>query len=193
MNGKRLLLILFCSFVMVFSSVATCFASETVEVVRPNNISSTYDGCVIFKSGVSYTCIVYKKGQGKPISSSSYLCVNKIGTDSAYSPYISRVDIDEYDPTGQNGGWGTMQTYSWGTSIQCKTILYSTDDVCDKDGNVVFPLTPPLKEVTEMALANFQTKTGGVMKILVVCGVGLIALLVGLNLFGKVFAIFQVR
>ena len=26
MNGKRLLLILFCSFVMVFSSVATCFA-----------------------------------------------------------------------------------------------------------------------------------------------------------------------
>ena len=69
-------------------------------------------------------------------------------------------------------------------------ILYSDLDVYDSDGNVFFQGAPTqaeiLQEIVRTELTdNLNPKVVGAMTTLTVCGVGLIASLVVLNLFGK--------
>lgn len=67
------------------------------------------------------------------------------------------------------------------------TVYQSTFDWYDESGNRFFPV--PLWEqvgmVTQGEMGNLTAETAGTMKVLVVCGVGLMACLVVLSLFGK--------
>lgn len=86
---------------------------------------------------------------------------------------------------------------SLGTLSQ-NTILYSSTDVINaSDGTVFFQVPPKMEElyqtiqkVTEQGLETELT-LAGTIRILVLCGVGLIALLMALNLFGKLFNRFR--
>lgn len=73
------------------------------------------------------------------------------------------------------------------------TILSSNLVVYDENGEVFFrnPLWMVTGQVVQGEMKNLTTETAGTMKVLVLCGVGLMALLVVLSLFGKRSLIFR--
>lgn len=84
---------------------------------------------------------------------------------------------------------GVAGSYAFNWTAQ---IMESNVNIYDWNGDLVFPQTPALEVPTVLeALMNLQTTVFGTMKILVLCGVGLIVSLLGLKLFGRVFAIFH--
>ncbi len=76
-------------------------------------------------------------------------------------------------------------------------IVYSNIDILDKDGNVVFPLPPdPLaEEIMKLTGATMETETlpelNQTMLVVVLCGVGCLALLISLPLLSKTLRIFH--
>lgn len=100
----------------------------------------------------------------------------------------------------KDGAWGTTIQVSSGsastepTQKWSSTFLYSTFDLKDENGEVFFtapvkgepPLHQTIQKVTEEGLAT-ELNLAGTIRILVLCGVGLIASLMALNLFWKVF------
>ena len=102
----------------------------------------------------------------------------------------------------QNASANTLDlnmTISMGTSGSYATkfvgyVMESNVDLYDWEGEKLFPPAPPLglEEVVVESLNNFQTTTGGTMKVLLLCGVGCLAFLMVLKVFGKVFRIFRV-
>ena len=89
-----------------------------------------------------------------------------------------------------NGGWAydsvnSLRSFTF--VADTLNFVYSTVDIYDTTGNRFFPL--PLWEmmgqVTQGEMTGLQTETAGTMRILVLCGVGCLALLVVLSLFGK--------
>ena len=99
----------------------------------------------------------------------------------------------------EEGEWQFQGSYERKTKhisgVQPSNLVYSTVDVYNEDGSVFFTpsavMAQPLEEIMRTEMPKFQETTVGTMMILVVCGVGLIALLVVLNLFGKVSRIFR--
>ena len=97
-------------------------------------------------------------------------------------------------------GAATMLTHDFQTTkgFDAYTFYYSTVAIEDSNGGNFFPLTllptPLWVEVLTATEANKnllnQNKT---LLTLTLCGVGLIALLIGLSLFGKVLKRFQVK
>lgn len=73
------------------------------------------------------------------------------------------------------------------------SISTSDLDVYNTDGTLFFrnPLWMVVEKVTQGEMTNLLTETGGTMKTLLVCGVGCLALLVVLSLFGKRSLIFR--
>lgn len=133
-----------------------------------------------------------------------------------YVMYKATVPISNYDSSTSNNGWGTFSqvsgagyghetdsegnrrplysfslTRSVSEIIDCTQSIYyghlddSSDYVVYTD-NVFFyqPLT--LTMATGKALNQFQTQTFQTIAIIVLCGVGFLALLIGLSLFRKV-------
>lgn len=111
-------------------------------------------------------------------------------TGMAYYRYTLNAETGEWkvnDPSYSSSGIGLSKTY----------VVDSNFDIYDKSGNVAFEgggdfFTPPpplaelVLEVTEEELVTVAIpEMVGAMKVLVPCGVGLMALLVGLSLFGK--------
>lgn len=101
-----------------------------------------------------------------------------------------------------DGEWVNTGTYQQHdltvyTGINEKSyVLGSSLDIYNDDGTLFFEPTPvvvPLEEIMKTEMPKFSQTTVGTMMILTVCGVGLIALLVVLNLFGKVSQIFHLR
>lgn len=76
--------------------------------------------------------------------------------------------------------------------IESFTILESTSNVYDSNGTLFFPNPPEaqlyqmIQKVITEEMGTQQKTLVGTMKILMVCGVGLMSLLIGLVLFGKV-------
>lgn len=75
------------------------------------------------------------------------------------------------------------------------TPVFSTFDLVDANGEVFFSapvmeLYQTIQKVTEQGLATELT-LAGTIRVLVLCGVGLIALLMVLNLFGRVFNLYR--
>lgn len=101
--------------------------------------------------------------------------------------------------------WYTEQNYNRYTDNLSHTmpsscsVVYSTFDILNQDGSVFFQapkltLAEVVQGATKEALPHrLQDPTVGTMRVLVLCGVGLIALLMGLNLFGKVLPRFLNR
>lgn len=118
---------------------------------------------------------------------------NYLDNDYAIYNTIYRLTDGEWVNTGTYQQHN-LTTY---TGINEKSyVLGSSLDIYNDDGTLFFEQTPvvvPLEEIMKTEMPKFQETTVGTMKVLVLCGVGLIALLVVLNLFGKVFRIFQVK
>lgn len=73
-------------------------------------------------------------------------------------------------------------------------LVYSDVNVVDRSGNLVFPPPRPvLEELLEKTAMTIPKKVGGVQKTLTLCGVGCLALLTALSLFGKVLSRFRVK
>lgn len=94
-----------------------------------------------------------------------------------------------------NGEWaydsvGTMSSFTFGDPI---TFVYTDTDVLDASGNVFFPLPlwAEMGQVTQGEMVGLAQTTDGTILILVLCGVGLMALLMVLSLFGKRSLIFR--
>lgn len=94
--------------------------------------------------------------------------------------------ISESNCTVSNGSYfGKAERLYW-----CNFDIYNQEgNVLYYEGDLNFPPAPPLaeviQEVVEEHLPTMVTKVVGAMKVLVPCGVGCLALLVGLKLFGK--------
>ena len=116
-----------------------------------------------------------------------YMTVSVSNNDYAvYNVYYAYID----------GGWvqrQTSQMYADTPSHPTINVLFeSTVDVYDESGNVFFspiPLHQKIMAVAEPALAEMGL--AGTIQILVLCGVGLMALLMVCVLFGKVFNRFR--
>lgn len=91
----------------------------------------------------------------------------------------------EWSYIGQDNSTGYSISNAWAGEF-----IESTVNVYDLDGNLVFPeathLYQIIQKVTIPEVAKTQTTVVGVMKILALCGVGCLALLMVLPLFGKV-------
>lgn len=94
---------------------------------------------------------------------------------------------------------GTIQLYpEQPKRLAIDSLLDSTITIYNEDGTIFFqpPPTKPhqiLAEVTKEEMVKAQSNLVGTMRTLALCGVGLIALLMVLPLFGKVFRIFRVK
>ena len=84
----------------------------------------------------------------------------------------------------QNGGTFSAKSFLW-TSHD----IYDADGVLKLEGDPNFMVAPPLQTILLKVMGEQLKATvpeiHGTMRILVVCGVGCLALLVGLKLFGK--------
>lgn len=108
-------------------------------------------------------------------------------------------DIDGVNYVSHDGGitWQRETTYSNGTTLFYvdENFVSSTFDFRDRDtGEIFFPL--PLWEITQgVTMETLETQTlgavAGTITTLTLCGVGLMALLVVLSLFGKRSLIFR--
>lgn len=180
---------IFLAMLFVLAMNCTAFA---VEITPPNMSPPSYDSYIVFQySTVGYKCIVYNSDDWTPYvdKNTNELCWIK-NRELAYVRYYA--DIYNYSGTGSNGGWGTLQQYDY-MSDSFTNVLKSNKDIYDSE-NVLFFQALPLQEVIQSNLqSRLQPKVVGEMRILALCGVGLIALLVGLNLFGKVFKIFRAQ
>ena len=91
-------------------------------------------------------------------------------------------DGTSWDETRNNSV--SSQTYTFEEGM---TVYQSTFDWYDESGNRFFPvpLWEQVVKVTQGEMQGLTQEMGGTMKVLVPCGVGLMALLVVLSLFGK--------
>ena len=183
---KRFLPILM-ALMICFVSVMPAFAADFTlnDLPDPDVVwvdKDTYPHALIINQGSSWYLILC---QDEPYLSNGFYVVTS--KPYALSPYN--------DITGE---WGSLTVTSYGYSVAKTDVAAVSSNVKDPDGNVVFspedtgffllPLTlvEQVQGVTEETLLN-QTlpAMGGTMKTLVLCGVGLIASLVFLKLFGK--------
>lgn len=180
---------IFLAMLFVLALNCTVFA---VEITPPNLNPPSYDSYIVFQySSVGYKCIVYNADDWTPYvdRNTNTLCWIK-HRELAYVRYYA--DVYNYNGVGNNGGWGTLQQYDY-MSDSFSNVLKSNKDIYDSE-NVLFFRALPLEKVIQNNLQkNLQPKVAGGMKILALCGVGLMALLVGLKVFGKVFKIFRVQ
>lgn len=177
---------LFMAVFMVFAMAVS--ASAVYTDVPPS------EGVLRDKTGYPYSVLMDGGNQYQVYYSSSPFYVNgdKVKTDGSYFVYRS---ID--------GGWAFLSDSSGGITINKTDVAKSSHDLKNGDGSLFmagdvtgffFPMTPLAEMVLEVTEEELVTVTipemVGAMKVLVPCGVGLMALLVGLSLFGKRSLIF---
>lgn len=136
--------------------------------------------------------------------------------------YTTTIEVNKYDNSTSNNGWGVLEQHTKGNIIDFimadgtsrqglflpagytatfldsnQTIYYGTRNAetktVDFTSEVFFSLIPPLTMATEEALNLFQTQTFQTILTIALCGVGCLALLIGLNLLRKVLPQFLNR
>lgn len=189
---KKLFLVL-STVCMVLCMTVTTFAYQVgpYDVVSPTSIyeahKDEYPYGVVTLEGDS-VWLYLSKGEYQYLSKSEFVQSTKAGYRSW-----------KYNP--DEGVWVTS-----GTGSNVSTIMYdvyvSSHDINTDNGGLhktgyldFFSAPPPLAEViqgvTEEAMTDSLPALGGTMTILAVCGVGCLALLVVLKLFGKRSLIFR--
>lgn len=122
-------------------------------------------------------------------SPSSYT-IEGIAGDQLLAKFSSNVNWKVFRCTdGRNWAENASSSgYQYGMGYTSDvTILSSSFDFYDESGNLFFPLPlwVEMGQMTEGEMGALTTETAGTMRVLAVCGVGLIALLAVLSLFGK--------
>lgn len=127
------------------------------------------------------------------------------GTDFNAVYDDSRVTVSFDNPVNHtqyklvDGEWELYATHnneygSHALSLSSGASILSSDvDVYNADGTLFFqnPLWMRVEQVTQGVIPELSNNLGGTMMILIVCGVGCLALLIVLNLFGKRLSIFR--
>ncbi len=167
-------------FVLVFSLAVPAFAVDDAESL---GIPTPYP--ILEDSGYSYAYIVCDSSGlyslylgGSPPSPS---------TDASFS-------IGRYERYNLNNGeWVYQSSSNFGTILDYDQFVWSSVDMI-LDGVVYFvhdpnffpiPLWAKVGQVTQGEIPALTQNLGGTMKILALCGVGCLASLVVLKLFGK--------
>lgn len=186
--------------VMMFASVTVCYADE----INIPNIDTSRDYIVFQQTAGTqtlYYAVEYDYTTLRPIN--------------AYDDNINKTRNHLYleKQDGVSSGIFTMYAYNketnaWQVYAEFKDkqvtvsqdisgdieYIYSSQDIKDTYGEMVFPPPRPVLEtILERTEQTIPVRVGGVMKTLTLCGVGCLALLMALGLFGKVLHRFQVK
>lgn len=176
-------------------TILMCVGVYASEFKPPSDaLGENYDAYLVTKRVYSnetyYRILVYNSSDWSVIWDSNYNLVWTQNRESPYVRYYSEVKASQYDSSGYNGGWGTMQQLS-GMEHTAWDIYYGNQTLYNENGTMVFHPTHLLKERTREALTTLSQEVGGVMNILVLCGVGCLACLTVLGLFGRRSLIFR--
>lgn len=149
----------------------------------PPSVTGNNFNSALFYSGTLYKYTVYTSDDSYTIRGSVY--GERYRADTEPSSVNVKV-FESYD------GLNWEQTYDGKSASNYPgevgwELLSSSFSWYDDNGEQFFPvpLWAEVEQVTQGEMVALTTETVGTMKVLVVCGVGLMALLVGLSLFGK--------
>lgn len=199
--------VLFCFMVIPTSYASVEFADVSELPVFDSDHSDykdyPYTHYVIHKTfGSQYNANIIFFGSEQPFLVNSYIDSHQ----DAYSAITytvedsdSEVHMYQYNLIS-SGKWviasSTPQVFQDGytTRKQVAKLYYSTFNIRQSESSDEVFFSPPtelelyqiIQEVTKEAITKEKLTLDGTMKILTVCGIGLIALLIGLVLFGKV-------
>lgn len=157
--------------------------TPTAPNVEGNNLNT-----VMFYSGTTYYYTVYSSDDAYTIKGYPY--GTRWRTDTSTS-----VNVRKYE---SHDGLNWAQTYNDNSSSnypgeQGYDLISSTFTWYDENDEPFFPvpLWAEVEEVTQGEMMGLGQTMGGTLKVLVPCGVGLMACLVVLGLFGKRLLIFR--
>ena len=190
---------IFLSLMLVVACSIPVFAAE--EKPFPEFVPDDNTGYIITEQGDYYYCYAF--------NSSRY----KIGVDTTnydYALYAVSIsgnenypEITKYRFDKGGSSWSFLSSlnanasqsvvpFGFSAPLETNVSGYDYNLNTGQFGNKVFPQTPPLQELVAVEMEQFQKVVVGMMKILTLCGVGCLALLMGLKVFGKVLSIFRV-
>ena len=191
MKNKILLLtlafcLMFCS--MSFAAVNIGTAPDNIFPLPDVTINAPYHHEILF-SNQNHFPFYYYIYSDEEFSLDSYYN----GTDAIYYVVDKNVNVARY--IFQNGQWNLDSNVKFSTTANnwslVTTLYTSTFDIrANPNSDELFFQGPPtqlyqmIHKVTEEGMAT-EFNLVGTIRILVLCGVGLIALLMVLNLFGE--------
>lgn len=193
---KKLTLILttvFLSLIMVVPTFAMSYPNDLP--VAPSDLYSNGSYIIFYATTEKYVLINFDtKNPTLQYDDQSYAQPSlMLNTSTKFKWYhlIDGVWTYKGEQTVTASGIGTI-------IADVKSFKYTTADVYDRNsGELVFPLPLALHQIVGAVAETEAEKLGiqavGTMGTLTLCGVGCLALLMGLSLFGKVFQIFQVK
>lgn len=189
-----------------------CFVSSSYASEYPNfddlvQTDKNHYGYVVYQhgtSGVVYLVSYYSSN----IEATHF--ENTFTSDSKLSLYLKDDNNNSYNfsytiYTIGDGEWERYSGYTnepfFRMSVGSNVLIFeSTDDIYKYDGTLFFQAPPEGMSLTEaiqvmihLEMEKFPKILVGAMKILVLCGVGCLALLMVFPLFGKVLRIFRLR
>lgn len=195
---KKILLSVSLSFLIIISS-CICALADTIDLATPELDPPAYDSYLIL-SRVNdfgenrYYCWLYNSTDWTPtVNSEGTLITWTKNRETAYVKYFTYRDESEYNKDGYNGGWGTFVEYDDSLFLSSNgfTIHKSSIDIYDDKGLLFFQGLPLEKVIQKTLTEKMIPMMVGALKILVPCGVGCLALLIVLKLFGKKSLIFR--
>lgn len=195
---KKIVLSVSLSFLIILTT-CICALADTVDFGIPTMDSPQYDNYIIYegyyKGGSTrmYICTLYNTSDWDvSVNKSTGSLVWTKKRETAYVRYTSRIETNYYDKKNENNGWFTFQQDDFTTMAMHNTTIHrASEDIYDED-NLLFFQGLPLEKVVEKSLTEILVKkTVGTLKVLTLCGVGCLALLIALKLFGKKSLIFR--
>lgn len=151
------------------------------------DVTGSNKNYVMFYSGTVYQYTVYTSDSSYTIRGEEYGARYR----TYLEPSVTATRFQSYD------GINWEQTYNDKTSNDYPgeigwELISSTYDWYTEEGDRFFPvpLWEEVQTVTQGEMGNLTSETAGTMRTLVVCGVGLMACLMALSLFGKRWLLF---
>lgn len=205
---KKLFYVMLATFFVCLSLVSSASASTTVQtIVNEKQIENlpTFSG-----QHVKYLIGDFNNGTGTRLfafySSEPFEVDSYVNGNTIYCTFSENVTQTLYSWSASSNQWSPNATETKPANAMLTiggmfaNVRYSSFDIRSGfDSEEIFFQGAPTEELYQMTLRvmteelqNQSLTLVGTMRILTVCGVGLIALLIGLNLFGKVFRIFRV-
>lgn len=158
------------------------------------SVDGAYQNYFIYQSDGKYTLYIISSDTSYTVDAEASGGYLTFGTSEVSSSYKYTYDggTDWYRESSRNDVYYNNKVNAGSTSVE---LLVSTFNWYDEDGGLFFPKPLPLHlaigEMTAVEMGEVLPEAVGTMKILAVCGVGCLALLAVLKLFGKRLLIFR--
>jgi len=184
---KKFLMIFLMVCMVVSSTAVSAFATTSYPPLP--NVSEDFDGWYLVVKNTLYDKVFCWVGGGSNLTFT-------VDDNDILTGYGTKIGYTQYELV--DGKWGVLsQVASNSSSINLGNvtnydIYVCTHDIYNEDGTLFFPevpltLTETVEELTAEQTMRVQNQTVGVMKILVPCGVGCLALLMALPVLRKGF------